>query len=223
MEKLLAGIHHFKSSVFRSQSELFTRLSQGQSPDALLITCSDSRIVPNLITQTAPGDLFILRNAGNIVPPYCASGGGEAATIEFAVAALGVEDVIVCGHTLCGAMKGLLDPSKLTDLPLVLRWLELAEATRRIVVQKYSQHAPEELLQIAIEENVLVQLENLRTHPAIAAALAQDRLRLHGWVYEIETGQVFAYDGETEQFEPISTGAPKVPPPADRLSPSRAI
>src|SRR5436305_5876515 len=127
MEKLVRGVHQFQTSLFGSQRELFERLAQRQSPDALFITCSDSRINPNLITQTEPGDLFIIRNAGNIVPPYGASDGGEGATLEFAVVGLGVKDVIVCGHSLCGAMKGLLQPESLDNLPLMSAWLKHAE------------------------------------------------------------------------------------------------
>src|SRR5689334_15809030 len=137
MKKLLDGIHRFQSGVFGAQKELFTRLSKGQDPDALFITCSDSRINPNLITQTQPGDLFILRNAGNIIPPFGAANGGEGATIEFAIAGLGVKDIIVCGHSLCGAVKGLLNLESIKKLPSVVSWLSHAEATRRIVEENY--------------------------------------------------------------------------------------
>ncbi len=204
MEKLVQGIHHFQNNIFRSQRELFQRLSKGQSPETLFITCSDSRINPNLLTQTEPGDLFILRNAGNLVPPYGAVFGGEAATIEYAVAALDVKDIIVCGHSLCGAMSGLLAPESLEELPSMADWLRHAEATRRIIKQNYSHLEGQHLLTAAVEENVLVQLENLRTHPAVAAALSQNHLTLHGWVYEIETGQVFAFDPQADQFLPLT-------------------
>lgn len=204
MQKLVQGIHQFQSSIFRSQQELFERLSQGQEPQALFITCSDSRINPNLITQTDPGDLFILRNAGNIVPPYGATNGGEGATIEFAVAGLGVKDIILCGHSLCGAMKSLLHPETLTELPATAAWLAQAEATRRIMKHKYPHLSAEARMTATVEENVLVQIENLRTHPVVAAGLASADLKLHAWVYKIETGQVFAYDPQRGQFLPIS-------------------
>ena len=123
MQKLVAGIHHFQKAVFGSEPEFYARLAEGQTPETLFITCSDSRINPNLITQTRPGELFILRNAGNIVPPYGAANGGEGATIEYAVAALGVKDIIICGHSHCGAMKGLLEPDGLSELPAVRSWL----------------------------------------------------------------------------------------------------
>lgn len=204
MQKLVQGIHQFQNHIFSSQRELFTRLSNGQSPETLFITCSDSRINPNLLTQTDPGDLFILRNAGNIVPPYGAAGGGEAATIEYAISVLGVKDVIVCGHSLCGAMSGLLEPDSVKDLPCVAQWLGHAESTRRIMKENYTHLQGKALLTAAVEENVLVQLENLRTHPAIAVGLSRGNLKLHGWVYKIETGQVFAFDPEHNEFRPLT-------------------
>ena len=204
MQRLLDGLHRFHKSIFSSQRELFERLAGGQTPDALFITCSDSRINPNLITQTGPGELFILRNAGNIVPPYTDSPGGEAATIEFAVAALGVRDVILCGHSHCGAMKGLLEPELVADTPAVRHWLGHAESTRQLLMENYRDlHGPE-LLSACIQENVLAQLENLKTHPCIAARLERGQVNLHGWVYQIETGQVFAYEPELGQFRAFS-------------------
>jgi carbonic anhydrase len=174
MHKLVQGIHEFQSSIFSSQRDLFERLADGQNPDALFITCSDSRINPNLITQTDPGELFILRNAGNIIPPYGAIHGGEAATIEFALGGLGIKDIIVCGHSHCGAVKALLNPGSLREsMPLMHHWLEHAEATRRIVKDKYPTLSHDELLNVAVQENVLVQLDNLRSHPAVASALAR--------------------------------------------------
>ena len=214
MQKLIDGIHHFQQSIFGSQQELFKRLAHGQSPETLFITCSDSRISPNLITQTEPGELFILRNAGNIVPPHGASNGGEAATIEFAVAALGVRDVIICGHSHCGAMKGLLDETLVADTPAVRQWLTHADAARRTVQQNYADLDGASLISACVQENVLTQLENLRTHPAVAARLARGQLNLHGWVYKIETGQVFAYDPTLEQFAALthaSVPAPSAP------------
>ena len=201
MQKLLQGLQHYQTKIFGSQRQLFERLSQGQSPDVLFITCSDSRINPNLLTQTEPGELFILRNAGNIIPPYGAVQGGESATIEFAVAALGVKDIIVCGHTHCGAMKGLLEPPNSRDFPALSAWLAHAESTRRIVQDKYADREGSELLSVTIQENVLAQMENLRTHPVVASGLSQGKLKLHGWVYKIETGEVFGYDPEVCQFQ----------------------
>lgn len=183
---------------------LFEQLAKGQNPDTLFITCSDSRIDPNLLTRSKPGDLFILRNAGNIVPPHGAANGGEAATIEFAVAALGVKDIIICGHSHCGAMKGLLQPETVASLPSVASWLSHAETTRRIVRDNYRHLEGDRLVTATVEENVLVQLENLRTLPSVASRLVRGDLHLHGWVYKIETGEVFAYDKTSGQFVPLA-------------------
>ena len=211
MQKLVQGIHHFQDSLFSSQRELFERLADGQNPETLFITCSDSRINPNLITQTEPGELFIIRNAGNLVPPFGAANGGEAATIEFAIVGLGVQDIILCGHSYCGAMNGLLHPESLTKLPTMAAWLSHAEATRWVARQQYADRSEADLLNITIQENVLMQLENLRTHPAVAVAVASGKLKLHGWVYKFETGQVFAYSPQEGQFIPLTeTAVPDV-------------
>jgi carbonic anhydrase len=203
MNKLVQGLHHFQQHVFRPQREFFETLAAGQRPEVLFIACSDSRINPNLITQTDPGELFIVRNAGNIVPPHSHDPGGEAATIEYAIDALGVSDVIVCGHSQCGAMKALIQPELVAEMPIVATWLENAEATRRIMHSNYKHLSGDDLLEVVVAENVLVQIEHLRTQPAVAAALARGALRLHAWVYTIESGEVFAYDPESGQYERI--------------------
>lgn len=204
MQKLVSGIHHFQETVFGPKERLFKRLANGQNPPAMFITCSDSRICPNMLTQTEPGELFILRNAGNIIPPYGAGSGGEAATIEYAVAVLKVQDIIICAHSHCGAMQALMDPSLTEELPAVRGWLGHAEATRRIIRENYSHIEPgRNQLMATIEENVLVQLENLRTHPTVLAAVARGDLKLHGWVYKFETGQVFEYSPQREEYLPL--------------------
>jgi carbonic anhydrase len=210
VQRLIEGIHRFRRESFLPLQGLFEQLARGQHPETLFITCSDSRIDPGLLTQSQPGDLFILRNAGNIIPPHGSGNGGEAATIEFAVAALGVKDIIVCGHSHCGAMKGLLQPEQVAGLPAMAHWLSHAEATRCIMRDNYGHLDGERLLTAAVEENVLVQLENLRTHPAVASRLAQGDLHLHGWVYKIETGEVFAYDVEKGQFLKLIEYRPQI-------------
>ena len=210
MQKLIKGIHHFQSETFLPMQGLFEQLAKGQQPETLFITCSDSRIDPNLLTRSKPGDLFILRNAGNIVPPHSAGNGGEAATIEFAVAALGVKDIIVCGHSHCGAMRGLLQPEQIASLPAVSSWLSHADTTRRIIRDNYGHLDGDRLLTAAVEENVLVQLENLRTHPAVNSRLLRGDLHLHGWVYKIETGEVFAYGVEHAQFVKLAEYHPQI-------------
>lgn len=209
MQRLIDGLHHFQSKIFGTQKDLFERLTKGQSPETLFITCSDSRIDPCLLTQTEPGELFIMRNAGNLVPPYGASHGGEAATIEFAVAALGVKDIIMCGHSHCGAMKSLLFPPSEKEFPALTEWLSHAASTRQIVREKYSsEEARADLLNVTIQENVLAQLENLRTHPVVASGLSHGKLKLHGWVYKFETGEVFGYEPSKGQFQ-LLTEQPK--------------
>lgn len=215
MQKLVDGIHRFQTLVFNSKRELFRRLAEGQNPEALFISCSDSRVNPNLITQTEPGDLFILRNAGNIVPPAGALHGGEAGTIEYAIEVLGVRHIIICGHSLCGAMEAILDPTSCANLPSVASWLNHAAATRRIMERSYSDLAGDARLVAAVEENVLVQVENLRTHASVAAALVSGKLTLHAWVYKMETGGVFAYDNDrSRQFVPLAEVEAKITEPS---------
>lgn len=203
MKKLLAGIYRFQKEIFPLKKALFERLASGQQPEVLMITCSDSRIDPALITQPEPGDLFVLRNAGNIVPPYGALWGGEAATIEYAVDVLKVRHIVVCGHSRCGAMSALLQPEQARELPAVRQWLVHAEETARRVREKFSNvEDPEALLLAAIEQNVLVQLEHLRTHPSVASAVERGELQLHGWMYRFEIGQIYFYEATAGTFVP---------------------
>ena len=203
MKNILQGLHHFRSGVLEQQRARLAKLAQGQHPSALFISCSDSRVVPSLFCQCGPGELFELRNAGNIVPPYGASNGGEAATIEFAVVGLGVKDIIVCGHTHCGAMKAMLDPTQAENLPLVQSWLGYAETTRRIMAENYANLPKADQLNVAAQEHVLIQIENLQTHPCIASRLQRGDIALHAWVYKIETGDVFSYLKEENRFAPL--------------------
>ncbi len=203
MQQLVQGVHHFQKIGFREREELFARLQHGQEPEACLITCADSRIVPNLITNSEPGQLFIVRNVGNLVPCYGTSNNDELAAVEYAVVELGVEDVIVCGHTGCGTMQALinsLEASGPSRTPLVMNWLRHADATLEIVREHYGHLQGKALVNAAAEENVLVQLEHLRTLPVIASRISSGRVRLHGWMYKIDTGEVFYYESETGQF-----------------------
>lgn len=220
MQKLIQGLHKFKAEVFDPNQALFKPLMDGQQPEVLFITCSDSRVAPNLMTQTDPGDLFIMRNAGNIVPPYGVAIGGEAATIEFAVLGLGVKNIIVCGHTMCGAMKALLNPKSLDDAPAMRAWLQHAEATRRLVNESYTHLEGPARLTVTVEENVLMQIEHLHTHPAVRSRVARGELSLHGWVYKLESGDVFQYDSEKGQFSHLTNTMSPVPaatPAASRV------
>lgn len=209
MRKLIKGLRQFKSGYFSSHRDLFESLSHGQKPRVLFITCSDSRIVPNLITQADVGDLFVIRNAGNIIPPYGAANGGEGAAVEYAIQALDIQQIVVCGHSHCGAMKGLLTLNKLeADMPLVYEWLKHAEATRRLVKENYSDYQGEELLEVTIAENVLTQIENLKTYPVVHSRLYQGKLMIFAWIYHLETGEVLAYDPVTHAYMPPQSQLP---------------
>jgi carbonic anhydrase len=207
MEKLVKGFLKFRNEVFEEKRALFTRLSSSQSPRALFITCSDSRVDPTLLTQSDPGELFILRNAGNMVPPYGSMQGSTTATIEYAVAVLKVPHIIVCGHTNCGVMQALLHPEDVQDLPAVRAWVSQAETTRRIMREHHVDCEHDERLLMTTQENVRAQLDNLRTHPSVALQLRKGQLELHGWVYSISTGDIWVYDFETEQFAPLTGNA----------------
>jgi carbonic anhydrase len=204
MNKLIEGVQRFRRDVFEPRREFFVNLANGQQPIALFITCADSRIDPCLITQTEPGDIFVLRNAGNFVPPILC---GEAASVEYAVAELRVRHIVVCGHSHCGAVKALLAPDAVSGLSAVSAWLQHGEATRRVVENKYPHLEGAERLRAAVEENVLVQLGHLRTYPTVAAALAKNELTLHGWVYRIETGEISAFDQSQGRFVPLNADA----------------
>ena len=201
MKKLVQGVHKFRSQAFEAKRELFAGLARGQQPHTLFITCSDSRINPSLLTQTDPGELFILRNPGNLVPSNAAPYSGEAAGIEYALGALSIEHIVVCGHSHCGAMNALVSPAAGAQYPAMGAWLQHADATRRILSENYNSSPAEDQLNLAIQENVLVQLENLRSYPMVAQRMDEGRLHLYGWVYKLETGEVFSFDVETGQFE----------------------
>ncbi|MGD1072164.1 MAG: carbonic anhydrase [Bryobacteraceae bacterium] len=189
VQKILGGISRFQKEVYPEHQDLFESLARmGQRPEALFITCADSRIDPCLLTQTKPGELFICRVIGNVVPPYPATIGGVSATIEYAVGILRVPEVIVCGHTDCGVIRGALNPEALRDYPSVAAWLRYVEVEHR------------EMMALT-ERNVVAQLRNLRTHPTVAARLEQGDLALHGWVYHIGTGTVTVYNEASRSFE----------------------
>jgi carbonic anhydrase len=215
MQKLIEGIHKFQNEVFSGQADLFKKLEKGQNPEVLFITCSDSRINPNLITQTEPGDLFIIRNAGNIVPSYSSNPSGETATIEFAIDGLGVKHIVICGHSKCGAMNAILKPNLVEKMPAMRNWLLNAETTKRIIFDHYKHLEGDDLLMATIEENVLMQLEHLKTHPSVASKLAKKEIKLHAWVYKFETGKIFNYDASLGQFVELKQGLKFTPSDAN--------
>ncbi|MDT8429109.1 MAG: carbonic anhydrase [Pseudomonadales bacterium] len=204
MDKLISGVTEFSKTSFHERRELFAELANGQSPEVLLITCSDSRIDPNLITQTQPGDLFICRNAGNIVPPHSSNTGGITASIEFAVEVLGVQHIVVCGHSDCGAMKGAMNREAIKHLPHVSNWLgHISAAAARVKARHDGTLCNDHLAELT-EENVIMQLKHLETHPSVSARLATGDIELHGWVYDIAKGTVVCYDQNSARFVPIA-------------------
>ena len=203
MPHFATGAIRFQNDVFPEKKDLFEKLSKGQSPEALFITCSDSRIETAMLTQTQPGELFICRNAGNIVPPHTTHTGGMTASIEFAVAALQVPHIVIGGHTECGAMKGAMNPEGLDSLPHVKEWLSYSKAAVDIVNEIAPDDSSEEKMKKLLEHNVMLQLQHLRTHPSVATRLARGDLTLHGWVYDIKTGDVHAHDEASQKFIPV--------------------
>ncbi|MEE4455000.1 carbonic anhydrase [Novosphingobium resinovorum] len=204
MNELIGRVFNFEKTLFPASSELFGKLTtHGQSPKALMISCADSRIVPEQIMQAEPGDLFVCRNAGNIVPPYATLNGGVTSTVEYAVMALGVRDIIVCGHSDCGAMKALSDPTGLEAMPNVAAWLKHGAAAEHIVSACHSDLEGKDRVRAITLENIIAQISHLRTHPAVATGIARGEITLHGWMVDIHAGQVLGLNGDTGEFVPL--------------------
>lgn len=213
MDQFVNGIARFQSLTFSHQRALYETLAHhGQNPKALVISCSDSRVVPEAITQSGPGEVFVVRNAGNIVPPYNEIGSGVTAAIEYAVVGLKVQHIIVCGHTDCGAMKAVLKPSAVKDMPSVAKWLAHAECAHDVFSHVHAKASgkldDKEAARLLAMENVAAQLIHLRTHPCVAARLATGELVLHGWLFDIASGSVLALDGDTQTFAPVVEDKP---------------
>jgi|SRR5580765_8574604 len=205
LERLKEGIVRFQTEVHADQAEMYRKAaSEPQRPFALIVTCADSRIDPELITQSGPGEIFVTRNIGNLVPAYGEMMGGVSAVIEYAVSALKVQHIAVCGHSDCGAMKAMLNPESLESMATVKRWMRNAEAALRVAESLSGKdEKPSEQLKRLTEENVLLQVQHLRTHPSVAGAVAREELTLSGWVYDIATGQVRIADNGERNFLPV--------------------
>ena len=203
MQEIIDGFLKFQRDVVPARKELFRKLATSQTPRTLFISCSDSRMVPELVTQREPGDLFVIRNAGNIVPSYGPEPGGVSATVEYAVAVLGVRDIVICGHSNCGAMTAISTCKNLDHLPAVAGWLRHADAAKAINASR-TYHSDAECLEALVKDNVIAQLANIRTHPSVAVGLANKTLRLHGWIFDIESGAMLALDGPTGKFLPLA-------------------
>ena len=209
MNELIGRVFSFEKQVFPNRSALYSHLAtNGQRPKALMISCADSRVVPEQIMQADPGDLFVCRNAGNIVPPFSQANGGVSSTVEYAVLALGVRDIIVCGHSDCGAMKALMAPESLANMPNVAAWLRHSNAAYSVVHDCYPEMAQGDLERAAALENIVVQLAHLRTHPSVASAIARGELALHGWFVDIHEGVILALDGGTGHFAAVRDDRP---------------
>lgn len=204
LTELLEGVCKFEDDVYPQNEGLFQSLAYDQSPPILFITCADSRISPSMITQTEPGELFLIRNVGNIVPAYGNMVGGVSSAIEYAVSNLKVKNIIICGHSNCGAMHALLDLShpKLDSMPTVRQWLKNAEAAKAQFPNLEAQDAGPAEIRSLTEANVMLQLAQLKTHPSVAKALALNEVSIEGWYYDIKNGKIFVTDEETKRFYP---------------------
>jgi carbonic anhydrase len=204
-ERLLSGVRQFRKDVFPKRREVYEQvMEEGQEPHTLFITCADSRIDPELITQSGPGDIFVARNIGNIVPAYGDVLGGVSSVIEYAVSALEVDQVVICGHSDCGAMKGLMHQETLGKMPTVQRWLRNAHTALSVAEALSSKTDEAAFLHHLIEQNVVLQVNHLRTHPSVAGRIAQGNLAVYGWLYDIASGTVFSYNEVAARFEEIN-------------------
>ena len=209
LEQLKNGIRRFRSETFPTFADA---ANEPQRPHTLFITCADSRIDPNALTSTGPGEVFVTRNIGSMVPAYGEMLGGVSAVIEFAVAGLGVRHVVICGHTDCGAMKALLDPSSTAKMPSVRNWLTNATTALAVARTLHEHHIPtpgqphsnRPLNDILTEQNVLLQIQHLRTHPSVATALTLGNLTISGWIYDVTTGNVRIAENNALTFTPVT-------------------
>ncbi|ODU54224.1 MAG: carbonic anhydrase [Granulicella sp. SCN 62-9] len=210
LDQLKAGVRRFQAEVYPRNAEMYQRAaSEPQEPHRFFIACADSRIEPEIITQTRAGELFVLRNIGNMIPAYGEMMGGVSAVVEYAVSLVKVKHIVVCGHADCGAMKGLLAPESVAPLPAVKNWLTNAAAALCVAEALGEKHqgAPVEFIRRLTEQNVRLQIQHLRTHPSVAAAMAREELTISGWVYEIGTGEVRISEDGTGEFVPVGKSA----------------
>ncbi|KTD17395.1 carbonic anhydrase [Legionella jordanis] len=194
--KLILGFRKFQGSTFKEMESIFELLSLGQFPEVLFITCSDSRVVPTLIIDGDPGDLFVVRNVGNIIPPFAThNASSEAVAIEYAIKVLKVKHIIVCGHSGCGAMEGLMKPNIGQELPTLASWLKHSSS----VIEHFKDKQGVQLEDV-VKQNILAQIEHLKTYPVISNKLASQELAIHGWFYKIKSGEIHVYDENQKEF-----------------------
>lgn len=206
MERLYKGIRKFQQENFQPNSEFYAKLANGQSPDTLFFTCSDSRMDPNLITQSRPGELFIVRNIGNIIP-FCNDLHKKtctAAAIEFAINILNISTIVVCGHSTCGAVKAMfLDDKEFSEMANLKEWLDTAIVVKERALANTQSPAYSDIITAAEKEHIKTQLEHLKSYPLVIKALKEGKVSLQGWHYEIGTGAVFCYNEAKDSFEEI--------------------
>ena len=205
LAKIVEGVKKFRRDVYPAQRELFECLRHRQEPIAMFFTCADSRILPNVLLQTGPGEIFTERTPGNIVPKYSDHVGGVTASMEFAILALHVPLIIVCGHTDCGVVKALLEPERASGMPALQTWMRHSLPARERLLRERQDdgRSKEEKLRLLTEYNVLTQLENLRTHPAVESRCASGELALEGWIYDIGDGSVKSARADSGRFEEL--------------------
>ena len=204
MKHFLEGMTRFQKEVFASQREKYAGLATSQSPETLFICCADSRVMPTEMLQCGPGELFICRNAGNIVPAHSDNLGGVSATVEYAVQVLKVKHIVVCGHSDCGAMRAVMHPEKVQHLRAVSQWILHAERVSAVARELHGSADDASFLDRLIEENVIAQLDNLLTHPYVAAKVRSDNLQLHGMVFDIKSGTFSILDRANQQFVSVA-------------------
>ena len=208
LQRLKDGVRRFQIEVYPQQAKIFAQAAnEAQRPHTLFITCSDSRVDPIAITSSGTGEVFVTRNIGNMVPIYGEMLGGVSAVIEFAVSSLKVRHVVICGHTHCGAMHALLDPDSVAGMPTVHNWLENAHAalvaTETLQKHSGSKTTDESMIEVLTEQNVLLQMQHLKTHPSVARAIRLCELTISGWIYCIGTGEVSVAEDGQHAFTPI--------------------
>ncbi len=203
MNPFLAGYMKFRREVFPAQEGKYRSLAKHQKPHTLFVTCSDSRIMPSDLTQTAPGELFHCRIVGNLIPAHGNSAGGVTSAIEYSVMVLGVQNIIVCGHSDCGAMRAFSHPEKLTELKAVRAWIEHADSAVAMAREHHCHLDGDEFLAALSKENVISQVRHLKTHPCVASRLRKGTLQIFGWYYDIGQGTIEQFDDATEAFVPL--------------------
>lgn len=206
LEEYAKGNELFRTYFKNNQDSLLELVKSGQSPKALFIGCSDSRVIPDLMVQADPGDLFVIRNVGNFVPPYKPDNDfhSTASGIEYAVSVLNVQEIIICGHTHCGACQHLYEAIEDPSLVHTKKWLELGESAKTSAILSLGINAPkEELLRLTEKLSVIKQIENILTYPRVKNKFENGSLHIHGWYYDIETGRIDYYNAETYEFLPL--------------------